>query len=128
MPGGWQFCNYCWLDAGDALTDLDTDKKAPVTKEKSGPEPIIVPLVLKMAEFDHKVVLHLSLFQKHFLPVFLFPLCFYGALCVFLVWVVSHVKRFNLRLLKILSSSSMALWSSKRWEECWIFVFRTWLS
>ncbi|GMN41002.1 hypothetical protein TIFTF001_010234 [Ficus carica] len=37
--------------------DLDTDKKAPVTKEKSGPEPIIVPLVLKMAEFDHKALL-----------------------------------------------------------------------
>ena len=27
-----------------------------VSKEKSGPKPIIVPIVLKMAEFDHKVV------------------------------------------------------------------------
>lgn len=37
------------------------DKNTPVNKEKSGPEPIIVPLVLKMAEFDHKVLLPLSL-------------------------------------------------------------------
>ncbi|KAL3645190.1 hypothetical protein CASFOL_010370 [Castilleja foliolosa] len=28
-----------------------------VTKEKSGPEPIIIPIILKMAEFDHKALL-----------------------------------------------------------------------
>ncbi|EXC13938.1 hypothetical protein L484_006636 [Morus notabilis] len=41
---------------GDGLTS-HTDKSTPVKKEKSGAEPIIVPLVLKMAEFDHKALL-----------------------------------------------------------------------
>ncbi|PQQ04337.1 uncharacterized protein Pyn_31250 [Prunus yedoensis var. nudiflora] len=33
------------------------DKSTSVKKEKSGPEPVIIPLVLKMAEFDHKALL-----------------------------------------------------------------------
>jgi hypothetical protein len=37
-------------------------EKITVSKEKSGPKPIIVPIVLKMAEFDHKVV---SFFYFH---------------------------------------------------------------
>ena len=56
LHGGCQFCIYCFRFAGDALKDPGTDKNTPVKKEKSGAEPIIVPLVLKMAEFDHKVV------------------------------------------------------------------------
>ncbi|WJX49632.1 hypothetical protein P8452_36040 [Trifolium repens] len=32
-------------------------EKITVSKEKSGPKPIIVPIVLKMAEFDHKALL-----------------------------------------------------------------------
>ncbi|KAL5569901.1 hypothetical protein UlMin_026476 [Ulmus minor] len=42
---------------GEAVKDPDADKNATAKKEKSGAEPIIVPLVLKMAEFDHKALL-----------------------------------------------------------------------
>jgi len=41
--------------AGASLRELETDKTA-ISKMKSGPKPIIVPIVLKMAEFDHKVL------------------------------------------------------------------------
>ena len=37
--------------------DPETDKNPPAGKEKYGAEPIIVPIVLKMAEFDHKALL-----------------------------------------------------------------------
>ena len=47
--------------AGASLRELETDR-ATVSKEKSGPKPIIVPIVLKMAEFDHKVSSHSPLF------------------------------------------------------------------
>ncbi|KAM6598419.1 hypothetical protein CsatA_018028 [Cannabis sativa] len=40
-----------------ATKDPVTNKNSPAKKEKSGPEAIIVPLVLKMAEFDHKALL-----------------------------------------------------------------------
>ncbi|XP_027355144.1 uncharacterized protein LOC113865024 isoform X2 [Abrus precatorius] len=43
----------CHADA--PLRELETDKT--ISKEKSGPKPIIVPIVLKMAEFDHKALL-----------------------------------------------------------------------
>ena len=39
-----------------SLTELDIEKII-VSKEKSGPKPIIVPIVLKMADFDHKALL-----------------------------------------------------------------------
>ncbi|XP_039690973.1 uncharacterized protein [Medicago truncatula] len=39
-----------------SLAELALDKII-VSKEKSGPKPIIVPIVLKMAEFDHKALL-----------------------------------------------------------------------
>jgi hypothetical protein len=39
-------------------------EKITVSKEKSGPKPIIVPIVLKMAEFDHKVVSLSSIFTE----------------------------------------------------------------
>ncbi|RDY07041.1 pgk2, partial [Mucuna pruriens] len=41
---------------GASLRELDTDKTT-ISKAKSGPKPIIVPIVLKMAEFDHKALL-----------------------------------------------------------------------
>lgn len=41
---------------GASLKELETDKTA-VNKDKSGPKPIVVPIVLKMAEFDHKALL-----------------------------------------------------------------------
>ncbi|KAA8539791.1 hypothetical protein F0562_026483 [Nyssa sinensis] len=42
---------------GETLKDSGADRNPPVSKEKSGAEPIIVPIVLKMAEFDHKALL-----------------------------------------------------------------------
>uniref|UniRef100_A0A5B6ZC60 2-phosphoglycerate kinase n=1 Tax=Davidia involucrata TaxID=16924 RepID=A0A5B6ZC60_DAVIN len=42
---------------GGTLEDLETNRNPPVRKEKSGAEPIIIPIVLKMAEFDHKALL-----------------------------------------------------------------------
>ncbi|RYR69383.1 hypothetical protein Ahy_A03g015938 isoform A [Arachis hypogaea] len=38
-----------------SLKEIEADKK--IVTKKSGPKPIIVPIVLKMAEFDHKVCL-----------------------------------------------------------------------
>lgn len=35
--------------------DAEPIQPPPVNKEKSGPEPIIIPIILKMADFDHKV-------------------------------------------------------------------------
>ncbi|RVW26533.1 hypothetical protein CK203_103813 [Vitis vinifera] len=43
---------------GEAVKDPETDTNPPAGKEKSVAEPIIVPIVLKMAEFDHKVWLN----------------------------------------------------------------------
>ncbi|KAA8533877.1 hypothetical protein F0562_031394 [Nyssa sinensis] len=42
---------------GGTLKDPETNRNPPVRKEKSGAEPIIIPIVLKMAEFDHKALL-----------------------------------------------------------------------
>lgn len=42
-------------NAGETLKYPEVDKEKSVKKEKSGPDPIIVPIVLKMADFDHKV-------------------------------------------------------------------------
>ncbi|XP_014494527.1 uncharacterized protein LOC106756568 [Vigna radiata var. radiata] len=39
-----------------SLRELETEKTT-ISKKKSGPKPIIVPIVLKMAEFDHKALL-----------------------------------------------------------------------
>ncbi|XP_059666935.1 uncharacterized protein LOC132312553 isoform X1 [Cornus florida] len=41
----------------ESLKDPETNRNLPVRKEKSGTESIIVPIVLKMAEFDHKALL-----------------------------------------------------------------------
>ncbi|OIV99685.1 hypothetical protein TanjilG_17495 [Lupinus angustifolius] len=40
---------------GASLVELETDKTT--ISKKSGPKPIVVPIVLKMAEFDHKALL-----------------------------------------------------------------------
>ncbi|KAL2558493.1 P-loop containing nucleoside triphosphate hydrolase superfamily protein [Forsythia ovata] len=42
------------VDIGSSLPD---NKGETVKREKSGPEPIIVPIILKMADFDHKALL-----------------------------------------------------------------------
>ncbi|XP_028052422.1 uncharacterized protein LOC114256933 isoform X3 [Camellia sinensis] len=44
-------------DTGETIKDPKKDENPPVGKEKSGPEPIIIPIVLKMADFDHKALL-----------------------------------------------------------------------
>ncbi|CAK8575371.1 unnamed protein product [Lathyrus sativus] len=43
-------------DASASLKELEIEKIT-ISKEKSGTKPIIVPIVLKMAEFDHKALL-----------------------------------------------------------------------
>lgn len=37
------------------VKDGESIRPPALNKEKSGPEPIIIPIILKMAEFDHKV-------------------------------------------------------------------------
>ncbi|XP_042064942.1 uncharacterized protein LOC121808484 [Salvia splendens] len=39
------------------VKDAEPVQPPAVNKEKSGPEPIIIPIILKMAEFDHKALL-----------------------------------------------------------------------
>lgn len=47
--------NFSDLGAEKAVKDSTADKKPALRKAKSGAEPIIVHIVLKMAEFDHGV-------------------------------------------------------------------------
>ncbi|KAH9647760.1 P-loop containing nucleoside triphosphate hydrolases superfamily protein [Citrus sinensis] len=42
---------------GETPKDPGVDRNTSVKKEKSGPDPIIIPIVLKMADFDHKALL-----------------------------------------------------------------------
>ncbi|KAG6424907.1 hypothetical protein SASPL_115330 [Salvia splendens] len=42
---------------GILAKDAEPIRPPAVNKEKSGPEPIIIPIILKMAEFDHKALL-----------------------------------------------------------------------
>ncbi|KAL6530277.1 hypothetical protein OROHE_014630 [Orobanche hederae] len=42
---------------GEMAKDADPIKPPAVNKIKSGPEPIIIPIILKMADFDHKALL-----------------------------------------------------------------------
>ncbi|KAL6580578.1 hypothetical protein OROMI_008602 [Orobanche minor] len=42
---------------GEMAKDADPIKPPAVNKVKSGPEPIIIPIILKMADFDHKALL-----------------------------------------------------------------------
>lgn len=51
---------------GENLSGEEMDKHSSVKKEKSGPEPIIIPIVLKMAEFDHKALLEEEISTRTF--------------------------------------------------------------
>ncbi|KAL3837885.1 hypothetical protein ACJIZ3_022476 [Penstemon smallii] len=42
---------------GEMIKDSNPVEIPPVKKDKSGPEPIIIPIILKMADFDHKALL-----------------------------------------------------------------------
>ncbi|KAL8049888.1 hypothetical protein ABFX02_06G048300 [Erythranthe guttata] len=42
---------------GETVTNTGTTEAPKVNKDKAGPEPIIIPIILKMAEFDHKALL-----------------------------------------------------------------------
>ncbi|XP_070682332.1 P-loop NTPase domain-containing protein LPA1 homolog 2-like isoform X2 [Malus domestica] len=44
-------------EKGESVTDPELSKSTYVKKEKSGTKPIIIPIVLNMAEFDHKALL-----------------------------------------------------------------------
>lgn len=54
-----KFCylfNYLFGHSEDTTKDQVADRKPILKREKSGvTEPVIIPIVLKMAEFDHKV-------------------------------------------------------------------------
>nr|XP_011468734.1 PREDICTED: uncharacterized protein LOC101310447 isoform X2 [Fragaria vesca subsp. vesca] len=52
--------------SGEKVSGEETDKSSLVNKEKSGPEPIIIPIVLKMAEFDHKALLEEEISTRTF--------------------------------------------------------------
>lgn len=45
------------LNGGGTVKEEKVDGNPPVNRERSGAEPIIVPIVLKMAEFDHEALL-----------------------------------------------------------------------
>ncbi|KAH6778831.1 P-loop containing nucleoside triphosphate hydrolases superfamily protein, partial [Perilla frutescens var. hirtella] len=42
---------------GEMVKDAEPVRPPAANKEKSGPEPIIIPIILKMADFDHKALL-----------------------------------------------------------------------
>ncbi|KAG5533684.1 hypothetical protein RHGRI_027761 [Rhododendron griersonianum] len=45
------------VDKGETTKDPEAGGNPPAKKEKSGSEPIIIPIVLKMADFDHEALL-----------------------------------------------------------------------
>ncbi|KAL0292333.1 UNVERIFIED_CONTAM: hypothetical protein Scaly_2594700 [Sesamum calycinum] len=45
------------VSKGEIVKDADLVETRKVKKEKSGPEPVIVPIILKMSQFDHKALL-----------------------------------------------------------------------
>lgn len=45
------------VSKGETRKGVEPTKTPSVKEKKSGPEPIIVPIILKMAEFDHKALL-----------------------------------------------------------------------
>ncbi|XP_058181642.1 uncharacterized protein LOC131300029 [Rhododendron vialii] len=45
------------VNKGETTKDPEAGGNPPAKKEKSGSEPIIIPIVLKMAEFDHEALL-----------------------------------------------------------------------
>ncbi|XP_050224752.1 uncharacterized protein LOC126674354 [Mercurialis annua] len=55
LPDPQESVNAVGCNSDDKDTERNGDTS--VKKDKSGPEPIIIPIVLKMAEFDHKALL-----------------------------------------------------------------------
>lgn len=55
-------------NAGETVKDSGADQNPSHRREKSGAQPIIVPIVLRMAEFDHKVAT-LCLFIIYYLQI-----------------------------------------------------------
>ncbi|KAH9647757.1 P-loop containing nucleoside triphosphate hydrolases superfamily protein [Citrus sinensis] len=80
---------------GETPKDPGVDRNTSVKKEKSGPDPIIIPIVLKMADFDHKVWPHSFVLQDWGVCV-----CMFGALTYYLKllgevalleeWILTH--------------------------------------
>lgn len=55
----------CVVSAAETSKEAEEKRKAADGsggKAKSGPEPIVISIVLKMAEFDHKVVIRFFFF------------------------------------------------------------------
>jgi hypothetical protein len=46
-------CSFC--SVGNGHKDLDQQKNNTARKDKPAAEPIVVPIVLRMSDFDHKV-------------------------------------------------------------------------
>lgn len=46
-------CSFCFV--GNGQKDLDQQKNNSAKKDKPAAEPIVVPIVLRMSDFDHKV-------------------------------------------------------------------------
>lgn len=82
----FHFSNYFCGATGEKVSGEETDKSSLVNKEKSGPEPIIIPIVLKMAEFDHKVVDFAFLFQMYSMRISLSQSPWSVTLCVCFLW------------------------------------------
>lgn len=58
-------------NTGEKVKDSGAAQKPSHKREKSGAQPIIVPIVLRMAEFDHKVVT-LNVYLSYIISSFLF--------------------------------------------------------
>lgn len=52
LVGGMSLCLYF---VGNGQKDLDQQKSNSAKKDKPAAEPIVVPIVLRMSDFDHKV-------------------------------------------------------------------------
>lgn len=55
-------CFLCLVGVGHK--DLDQQKNNTTKKDKPAAEPIVVPIVLRMSDFDHKVCALISLYFK----------------------------------------------------------------
>lgn len=58
-------------NAGEKVKDSGAGQNPSHKREKSGAQPIIVPIVLRMAEFDHKVVT-LNVYSSYIISSFFF--------------------------------------------------------
>ncbi|KAK8962559.1 hypothetical protein KSP40_PGU005876 [Platanthera guangdongensis] len=65
---------YCVITADEGSKDSDVRSINSANKEKPAADPIIVPIVLKMTDFDHKVlicfiILYFHLILLHFVKL-----------------------------------------------------------